>query len=349
MKKRIIVLSVLCAILITVLSTTCHGVTSPKFNDERATFEEYVEHYGDAKYVNATNLYYLIYKKYGIYGKYNQYSPINNSYIISATCENRAKIDRTTALVALMRVNMLIPNNTTVNEYTWTDAPKNLDKLYIDYINYAKQLNITKGTGDTSFGFRKPVTFEQILAFMENIEKIENISQYQCKTDLEINSNCSGPNIDKMAIPIVVEFYNTLPKNIKNAMVSNKWSVNIVLDRIPEYDESVFGLTSPSKHKLYVRTKTTNYYYREFYEVLIHEIGHIIDYESGFILSNNVDQNIKNEITKLSTEYRHYASSDIFEYFACAWCWMNMVGEKEFVKDYPYTYQYIMKSIDAIK
>ena len=55
------------------------------------------------------------------------------------------------------------------------------------------------------------------------------------------------------------------------------------------------------------------------------------------------------EIDKLTINYRGYASKNEYEYIACAWRYMELIGEEKYSEDYPLTYQLFLQGLNRLK
>lgn len=346
--KKVISYLMLISLLINSITLNCYAVTN-QYNDD---FDEYISNYDDNSSIKISLFFNFIYKKYEIPSSTKKFFPVVRNYTINTSYNWFMPVNRTTVLVTLMRINMLIPDTDKVVKYEWTDIPDNLDPLYIDYINYAKQLGITNGTGETTFGFNENATIWQFKTFISNIENIKNISQYQMTSPIKINANTKGTNIEKLISPLIIEYFLSLPENIQNRLIKNNWEYTLVLDNIPGYSSNVIGATYLHNHNIVLTTRASLFSSINFIETLVHETGHAIDYEGGIRLTRNINNGsiiFDIEMPKMGKEYRGYATTNSEEYFACAWYWMYLKGEDYFSENYPYTYRHFLNVINAIK
>ena len=84
-------------------------------------------------------------------------------------------------------------------------------------------------------------------------------------------------------------------------------------------------------------------------DTFIHEFGHVLDCESNCFLSNSINNVYNDEIDKLCVEHRVYASTNQYEYIACAWRYMELIGKEKYSEDYPLTYQLFLQGLNRLK
>lgn len=278
----------------------------------------------------------LLARKYGLDVAKIGESTIKNSYYTHYW--PLETIDRTTMLINIMRVNLLIPDldSYNIDEYPWTDIPENFSELKLAYINYAKQLGITNGTGEYTFGFTQPATYEQFDTFVNNISKIDNIEQYQAKCSINVIDKTNS-GLDKLAKPLIIEYFNTLPDKLVTEI--SKYTFYIDDYEIPEYVNAI-GLTNTQTKTIEVLGTAKTLYGKDFHETMIHEFGHAVNDISGVNLIRNVDnysEILDVEMPRLGVLYRSYATTNKYEYFACAWYWYYYKGAENFTYKYPET------------
>ena len=256
---------------------------------------------------------------------------------------------RETALIDLMRSYMLIPDPDKINLYPWDDIPNNtnLSKQDLAYISYAKELGITKGYTDSTFGFNMPITKWQLNTFIKNIENVKKSLSNQVEYGIQCISYDKNKHLDELAFPIVIEYLYSLPNNVETAIKNNNWTVVICNDTIPGYEKyNAIGLTNLDICSIYLISTAKYSTYYSFEEILIHEFGHVINNLANLELYQN-DEIIK-EQEKLSRAYRPYANESMSEYIACAWTWLYYIGDIHFSNAYPNTYKFIQKMISSI-
>lgn len=246
-------------------------------------------------------------------------------------------IDRMTMLIDIMRLNMLIPDpdSTEIIEYPWDDIPNNISKQDLAYINYAKQLGITNGIGEYTFGFKMDATYKQFDTFVNNISKIENIEQYQAECPIKVIDNTNG--LDKFAKPLIVEYFNTLPDKLVTDLCTYTFYIDDHV--IPEYTYAT-GLTNMYTKIIRVLGTADYLYDKDFNETMIHEFGHAVNDVSNVNLIHNVNNYsaiLNEEMPKLGRLYRSYATTNKYEFFACAWYYNYMRGETNFAYLFPET------------
>lgn len=260
-----------------------------------------------------------------------------------------ANTSRMTAIINLMRAYMIIPDVNSIEYYPWTDIPES-DMMYsitnteLAYISYARKLGITKGISETEFGFNKDVTIGQLKIFINNIKKL---SMYQVDFPFEYESSPNIKNLDKLVLPLIIEYMNSLPEKVKNKIINSKWKFYFCENYVPGYNEGTIGLTDCENRIITLSTLRRPGYLRIFTETMVHEFGHVIYHLSNIKLID--DEIINIEKPKLSTEYKSYANKNKNEFIACAWTYLYYVGDDYFSIEYPYTYEFIQDMISRIE
>lgn len=259
-------------------------------------------------------------------------------------------IDRMTMLIDIMRINMLIPDpdTTEITEYPWDDIPDNISKQALAYINYAKQLGITNGIGEYTFGFKVNATYEQFDAFANNISKIENIEQYQAKCPIKVIDK-TNDGLDRLAKPLIIEYFNTLPDKLVTEICTYTFYIDD--HEIPEYSYAI-GLTNNQTKTIEVLGTAASLYGKDFNETMIHEFGHAVNEISGVNLIynvNNYSEILDKEMPKMGVLYRSYATTNKYEFFACAWYYNYLKGEENFAYLFPETSILFNKILDMYK
>ena len=348
MKKKIIN-SILVLLLISIICTsTIYGYNSQEkyeYDDPNVSYKEYLYHNSPDmnQQLTSRNVIGLLARKYNI-----DLTEIGNSSIINYYYTGHWHLtmaNRMQTLIDIMRFNMLIPDPDKTKEYSWTDIPRNISDQELAYINYAKELGITNGTGDFTFGFSQSITYSQFNTFITNIENIENLSQYKVSYPLTIidTINC---NNEKLAAPLIVEYFYTLPDKLVNKL--SNWTFYLDGDNIPSYDNAV-GITIQVENTIEIISIDKTFRNYDFNETMIHEFGHAISWVGNRRLVNGIypDTNIlEEEMPKLPKGYRSYAGENSDEYFACAWYWNYHIGDTLFSSVYPYTYELFQSILD---
>lgn len=343
-KKYLRILVVFTTIL---LCTTAVFATTVKYDydDSSISYEEYLNHnQGIYEEMNGQAVIGLLCRKYNIKMDNIRKSTITPLYY--SHYWPLAPVTRMQALIDIMRVNMLIPDPETVTSYIWNDLPQYIDDMDLAYINYAKELGITNGIEENAFGFNKIITYYQFDKLINNIKSLENLESYQVKCPIKVIDR-ENQNHDILAAPIITEYLYTIPDKLVNKL--KVWSFYLDGYYIPNYDYAV-GLTSDYDSQIDIISYKNNTYATSFgfNETMIHEFGHAFSCISGIQVLQDVDNGshiIEEEIPKLAEDYRTYAASNRYEYFACAWVWLYTLGDENFKSSYPYTYAMFQKML----
>lgn len=352
MKKKAIQIIFMMLLIPILCSSTIYGYNIPnekyEFDDPNISYEEYLYHNSTDMNQNLTSqtVIGLLARKYDI-----NLNEIRNSIVIEyyyTKSWHNSMANRMQTLIDIMRLNMLIPDPNTIKSYPWEDIPDNITDQELAYINYAKELGITNGTGEFTFGFNQHITYSQFNTFITNIENIKNISEYQKSYPVIIIDKMNYNN-DKLVAPLISEYFNTLPNKLTTELSS--WTLYLDGDSIPSYDTAV-GLTTPVENKIEIISLSSTFKNQSFIETMIHEFGHAISWIANKRLVNGAypDTNIlEEEMPKLVKGYRKYAGENRDEYFACAWYWNYHVGDVLFSTVYPYTYELFQSILNKYK
>ena len=196
----------------------------------------------------------------------------------------------------------------------------------------------------TEFGFTKNITVWQLKTFIKNIE---NLSINPVEFPLEYSTNDNIKNLDKLALPLIIEYMQKLPEPIKNKIINDNWKFYFSDDNIPNQDKGIIGITDSDNHNISLITLKRPGYNRNFTETMVHEYGHVIHSLYGYIdPPNNV---LTEEKPKLASKYRAYAEKNNIEFVACAWTYWYIVGDDYFSQEYPETYKFLQDMISKIK
>lgn len=140
--------------------------------------------------------------------------------------------------------------------------------------------------------------------------------------------------------------YDLVPSHILNPLINKGWTFYLTANDLGDTSKfHVSGLCTFSNMIIQVRGDDG----RGIQESTIHEVGHAVDYELGWVSNTNEFINIyyneRNSFaTYLSSNSHH--TSDAAEYFADAF--KRVIKESEKVKTYtPQTYSYIKNIIDT--
>lgn len=335
MKSRLVKFLV---ILLTIYSITIPvNATTYSPYDASITYEEYLtSNDTSTRYLAGDTIFGLLGRKYNIDLDMLSECTLKTSYYTNNW--HLTTIDRMTMLIDIMRLNMLIPDpdSTDIIEYPWEDIPDNISAQDLAYINYAKQLGITSGTGEYTFGFNENATYEHFDAFANNISKIENIEQYQVECPIKVIDN-TNKDLDRFAEPLIIEYFNTLP----DRLVADLCIYTIYIDdqELPEYSYAT-GLTYTPTKIIRILGTSDMLYGKNFNETMIHEFGHAVNDVSGINLIHNVNnynEILDIEMPKMGRVYRSYATTNKYEFFACAWYYNYLRGEEIFASIFPET------------
>ena len=261
-------------------------------------------------------------------------------------------MNRKMALIDLMRIYNLIPDpDEYANMYKWDDKVSTDDPQELAYINYAKYLGITKGTSETTFGFDQSVTRTQLNTFRDNIKNLTDLKSYQYDYKFSVTDDQPNKHYSAFCKPLIAEYYYTLPDYIIDRVTTGKWKIEIVNGHIPGVASNIdaIGATNYYTYKIYVAAETNVFNLSSFMDTFIHEFGHVLDCESNCFLSNSINNVYNDEIDKLCVEHRVYASTNQYEYIACAWRYMELIGEEKYSEDYPLTYQLFLQGLNRLK
>lgn len=265
---------------------------------------------------------------------------------------NGMNMNRKMALIDLMRIYNLIPDpDEYANLYTWEDKVLTDDPQELAYINYAKYLGITKGTSPTTFGFDQTVTRAQLNTFRDNIKNLKDLEKYQYEYKFTVTDDNKNKHYSTFCKPLIAEYYYSLPDYIVDRVTTGKWKIEVVNGHIPGVRSNVdaVGATNYYTYKIYVAAETDVMNLASFMNTFIHEFGHVLDAESDCFLSNSINSNYNDEINKLSKEHREYASTNQYEYIACSWRYMELIGEEKYSEEYPLTYQLFLLGLNKLK
>lgn len=335
MKKRYISLILTITIILSCTISVQGYWGKYKSYDSEISYEEFINHNDNmtSDFGNDVILG-IIYRKYNIPMDTAIYNVIANNYCTPGY--DFVSVNRMTALIDLMRVNFLIPDPDYKSNTIWADIPKDITAQKLAYINYAKDLGITKGIGNNQFGFKNYTNYNQVKAFIEAIDNLNDVN----KTESPIKIiDLSKENYNLMAVPLIIEYMNSLPQKVRDRLISSEWDITLVLNGFISNQNAV-GLTFSASKGIQVVTERYNQFAPDFLQILIHEFGHAIMLEVDFsFYEENYPQIVEVEMPKLGKEYRDYAMSSMTEYFACAWYWLYYIGEEKFSQEYPETYK----------
>ena len=317
-KIQIILVLILMLILCTSTVYAINPQNKYEFDDPNISYDEYLYYNNIGMNQKLTNLDIigLLARKYDISLNEIQESTIIKYYYIDSY--NTYELNRMQTLIDIMRLNLLIPDPDLTPSYSWTDIPKYITDQELAYINYAKELGITNGTGKSTFGFTQPITYSQFNTFILNIEKIKNLNQYQALCPITIIDKMNY-NHEKLATPLIIEYFNTLPENLVAKF--SDWTLYLDGYNISCYDYAI-GLTDPYNNTIDIVSLNKPPRKIDVIEVIVHEFGHAISTIANRRLVNGVypDTNIlEEEMPRLVKGYRSYAGANRDEYFACAW------------------------------
>ena len=343
MRKRIIsyILALICVFV----------CTSPAFANDTQTnrdrYIEYINSFEESDTISTTDFMKVIFDLNDIDMSLFDHYIVKRNYIVNSFRIDQ-KVTRETALIDIMRSFMLIPDPDKINLYPWEDATYcGLTKQELAYISYAKELGITNGISSTKFGFNCPVTIKQIKSFIENINQLEDLSELQTKFQLNYVIDETVMSLDSLCIPLITEYLYSLPDNVEKSIIDHKWSIVLCSDTIPDYNANAIGLTSYRNLEVSIITISTHTWDRDFTEIMTHEFGHVLHDLSGFKpLSEEI---LTKEKPNLASDYREYANTNEYEYIACSWYYMSIIGETNFSNKYPETYAYINEMLSSIK
>ena len=339
MKRKII------SIILILICTICIiGNTSITNADaSEYSYENFLDSYNDNDYIKLEDFYKLLFLQHDIDPYYIDHFIFSFSYKVD-TYGYYPMVKRETALIDLMRSYMLIPDPSEITLYPWKDIDSDLNKQYLAYISYAKELGITNGITKDEFGFGKEITIKQLKAFINRINSLD-LNQLQTKFKMNYKSVDSIGNLTELAIPLVIEYLNTLPDFVEKAIIENDRTIMFCDDTIPDYeDRPVIGLTNPNEIRIIT---TASYCWKfSFNEILVHEFGHVVHKLSNMEIPY---ENFNEEKLKLSYMYTSYATENELEYIACAWTWLYITGDEYFSKEFPETYKFIQDMIMNIK
>lgn len=248
-----------------------------------------------------------------------------------------ADTDRISTLISVMRLYNLIPDPDIYScAYTWDDTPEKITDQELAYVNFAKYLGITNGTSETIFGFNDKITYWQVDTFIERTKSVSNKYQYQYNFTFVDDSEL---NYGIFCKPLIAEYLYKLPDNVADNFTDGNWTFQILCGNIPKVTTDAVGATYYYQKKITIVANTHGLNVSSFTDTLIHEIGHGIDAELNQGMSYEVTSEIlETEMPKLAKNYRIYASTDKYEYMACAWRYMDIIGEEKFKVEYPLTY-----------
>ena len=340
MKRKII------SIILILICTICIiGNTSITNADaSEYSYENFLDSYNDNDYIKLEDFYKLLFLQHDIDPYYIEHFIFSFSYKVD-TYGYYPMVKRETALIDLMRSYMLIPDPSEITLYPWKDIDSDLNKQYLAYISYAKELGITNGITKDEFGFGKEITIKQLKAFINRINSLD-LNQLQTKFKMNYKSVDSIGNLTELAIPLVIEYLYSLPNNVESAIINDNRTIIFCGDEIPGY-EGIPTIGATSNTCIYFTTTSTHSWDHSFIETMVHEYGHVIHSLYGYVdPPNNV---LTEEKPKLASEYRAYAEKNNIEYIACAWTWLYITGDEHFSKEFPETYKFIQDMIMNIK
>lgn len=283
------------------------------------------------------------------------YNTLNSNCVMSSYYTGFGigmNMNRKMALIDLMRIYNLIPDpDEYANMYKWDDKVSTDDPQELAYINYAKYLGITKGTSATTFGFDQSITRSQLNTFRDNIKNLTNLKKYQYEYKFSVTDDQANKHYSTFCKPLIAEYYYTLPDYIIDRVTTGKWKIEIVNGRIPGVASNIdaIGATNYYTYMIYVAAETNVLNLSSFMDTFIHEFGHVLDCESNCFLSSSINNLYNDEIDKLCVEHRGYASKNEYEYIACAWRYMEIIGEEKYSEDYPLTYQLFLQGLNRLK
>ena len=309
---------------------------------------DYFDSYNDNDQIKLIDFFHYLFKLKGIDESLVNKFIFKPEYRIDSYGYN-ANTTRLTALIDLMRAYMIIPDINSIEYYPWTDIPESDDfysisDIELAYVSYARELGITKGISMTEFGFTKNITVWQLKTFIKNIE---NLSINPVEFPLEYSTNDNIKNLDKLALPLIIEYMQKLPEPIKNKIINDNWKFYFSDDNIPNQDKGIIGITDSDNHNISLITLKRPGYNRNFTEIMVHEFGHVIHYLSN--ISPFTEQIIFIEKPKLANDYIIYANTNKNEFVACAWAYLYFKGDEYFSAEYPGTYEFIQDMISRIE
>ena len=151
-------------------------------------------------------------------------------------------------------------------------------------------------------------------------------------------------------MPLCVLYLNYVPQRILDKMVSQGWKIYLIPGVVGTgtyngEEESYAGITYYDDYKIEIGIEDEDYY--PIRGVLLHEIGHVLDFIEGFPSQKRVFDSCykkEKELFKgaLDIEREEYASRENREYFAEA-IQMYWLQDEYLKYNCPDTYNYLVE------
>lgn len=342
MKRRI------CSIITAFI--LCIALVMPVYANNDEIHHNYINDYDDTSFISNLEFMHSIANMFDI--KYDAIAQENYIFEYYTGYSHYNMIQRQNVLVALMRLYHLYPDFNNITLYEWADSPNiKMSNQELAYITYAKELGITSGTSETTFGFNQSATIWQIKTFIERINNLENIEELQKECPLQV-IDTEDYNREVITEPLICEFFYGLPEEIRVGLVTNDYQVYLYYNTIPGYEDvGAIGIHYSYPPIIGLTTKGNLTTYR-FTRIFSHEIGHAIENLAKTHLVYGVDNCsdiIDDEIPKMVLKFRSYAGTNVREYIACAVEYAYIYGEDALKTEYPSTYEYFMQLINIIQ
>lgn len=304
----------------------CTSVTHAIDNDKNLTNREFIEYVADEFDVN--------------YSGIMQEEYIREYY---TKLVSDVRITRADALVGLMRLYHLIPDFDTIELYAWKDIPANsYTDVELAYISYAKELGITNGVTDDTFGFSRYTSIAWLNIITQRIENLNNLNDLQVDSIITVYDD-EETNCNVFVEPLLIEVLMQMPDSIYESLKNSAWSIRLIHEPYFVVNTTkALGATYNTYCRMDIATKTNTSL--SVYITMVHELAHAIEHSCGweFDTENSLDAQILNEeMPKLANLYRTYASKSNHEYIACVFEYVSIYGIDKFEENYPLTYEWI--------
>ena len=154
----------------------------------------------------------------------------------------------------------------------------------------------------------------------------------------------SNGYVDKDYFESVVDYYNMVPANVRNAFVNDGWHVMVTTDSIyvEGITDTVVAVTMFQEKMIYMSTLDA--------ESIIHEMGHYVDGRNDFVSTTLDSRTYASDLNGFmqldgATHVHNYSTTP--EYFAE--CFYLYVTQPDNLKSYcPGTYDFIVESVNNI-
>ncbi len=186
---------------------------------------------------------------------------------------------------------------------------------------------------------------------MQNLVlKMDDYEIQDGKIVLDNGLTIINKGVDDRYMPLCVLYLNYVPQRIVDKMVSQGWKIYLIPGVVGTgtyngEEESYAGITYYDDYKIEIGIEDEDYY--PIRGVLLHEIGHVLDFIEGFPSEKRVFDSCykkEKELFKgaLDIEREEYASRENREYFAEA-IQMYWLQDEYLKYNCPDTYNYLVE------